>query len=110
MKEKKLIQRDPENYQDEINKRELAAKGIVSGTAATLIGSGLYGISKFLEKKMKSGNFRLIKGSENSIVKDLAKGEMVGKVLTGIGLPVAGISAYKHFKYKKKDKENDNKA
>lgn len=104
------IRREQQNYQDEIEKRELAAKGIVSGTAATALGAGLYKISKDLKKKLKSGNFKIIRGNEDVIVKQLIDTNRAGKVLMGVGAPIAGISAYKHFKYKKKDKEDDNKA
>lgn len=107
MKERKEIQRSPEDYQIEASKRDLAAKGVVSGTAASLLGAGIYGMSKNLEKKIKSGNFDLIKGSEKDIIDDIITSKRVGKTLMAVGIPVAGIAAYKHFKYKKKD---DNKA
>ena len=104
------IIRDQEDYQDEIEKRDLAAKGVVAGTAASLLGGGIYKMSNDLGKKVLSGNYNVTKGNEKTIIEDVIKVRRLGKALLGVGIPVAGIAAYKHYKYKKKDKEDDNKA
>ena len=114
--EKKKIDRtQEEKAEEELTRaqrkrfnRNLAEKGIVAGGALSGLGAASVLSGRQIDKILKNrkevwvGNFN---------PKTLAKGSKIaGGVMLGVGLPVAGVSAYKHYKYKKEDKKNDNKA
>jgi hypothetical protein len=83
-------------------------KGIAVGTALTGLGAGVYGLTKYGDKLAKPGS-RV--AAKKIAIKNLggAKGIKAlnnsGKIVGATGLAITGVSAYKHYKNKKK---NDN--
>lgn len=112
MKEKKLIDRSEERKEEKReeleDKKRLSAKGVVVGGALTTTGGALLAGNRFIKKKLKSGEPIWV--GKIKPEKLAAKAGVVGGAKLAIGLPTLGISAYKHYKYKKEGKKNDSKA
>lgn len=115
-KKEKIDRSQEEKAEEEFTKvqrkrfnRNLAEKGIVAGGALSGLGTASILMGRKGEKILKNNKEIWIPEGTNPI--KLSKGAKVaGKAMLAIGLPVAGISAYKHYKYKKEDKKDDNKA
>ena len=86
-------------------------KGIAAGASMAGIGAGALGLAhgdKFIKpEKMINARRNLIKrtGSAKAAKELLSNTNKIGKASLAIGTTIAGVSAYKHFKNKKK---NDN--
>lgn len=84
-------------------------KGIAVGTALTGLGAGVYGLTKYGDKLAKPGLRTAAKEIATKNFKGGAKGIKAlnnsGKIVGATGLAITGVSAYKHYKNKKK---NDN--
>lgn len=84
-------------------------KGIAAGASMAGIGAGALGIAhgdKFIKPAKKiSAQRNLIKrtGSAKAAKELLKNTDKIGKASLAIGTTIAGVSAYKHFKNKKKD-------
>lgn len=111
MKERKKIDRTEERDESEKRrkdeKRRLAAKGIVAGSALAALGAGMYGLGRHNSNIIKKGGY-IWKGKSDP-KRDAALAKAIGLSSLGIGLPVTGLSAYEHYKYRK-GKDDDNKA
>ena len=112
--EKKRIDRTEEELTKEERKkfnRVLAEKGVVAGGATGTLGAAMLALGRNNEKVLKDRKRKSIwvpKGDNPKATAQILKAAGIASL--AIGLPVAGISAYKHYKYKKEDKKNDNKA
>ena len=118
MEERKPIDRTKEREEEERQKKEdkrrLTAKGIAAGSALSTGGGLLYLDARKLGKEIASGKEIKKVGKLEPIVVS-KKGKLIGLAALGVGVPTLGISAYKHYKYKKEDKkekgkQDDNKA
>lgn len=107
MKERKEIDRSKEREEEEKQRfkdhKRMAEKGVVSGSALAGIGTGIYALAKKAERIHKSGKEKWV-SKKIPTEKLISRGKIVGLSALGLGLPTLGISAYKHYKYKKKEK------
>lgn len=93
----------------ELWKRGAAAKGIVAGSGLSALGGGVLVLTEKSARKLKKGGELVIpKGSNMKAT--IRNGRIIGGSALAIGLPTLGYSAYKHYKYKKEDKKNGDKA
>lgn len=83
---------------------ELLKKGKAVGDTLTGLGLGSIALEKYSKHLSKKPGAR---PRPEKAAKVLKKG---GYFLTAAGIPIAGYSYYKHYKLKKKDKKDDNKA
>lgn len=96
-------------------KKDLAKAAVASGAGLATIGGTTYGLGKVVEHTLKTDKKgRVMRGvlkssakygvTPETLTKNLKKG---GKVSMAIGTPVLAVGAYKHYKYKKNDKDAD---
>ena len=112
MKEKKEIDRSKEREEEELERKKfrksLAAKGVVAGTGLSALGGTvLYGGKKAdkIVKELAEGK----RSKKIPLDKIGPKAKVAGGVMLALGIPTLGYSAYKHYKYRKENKD-DNKA
>lgn len=117
MKEKKEIDRSKEREEEELERKKfhksLAAKGVVAGTGLSALGGTvLYGGKKAdkIVKELAEGKRKEAWGSKKIPLDKIGpKAKVAGGVMLALGIPTLGYSAYKHYKYRKENKD-DNKA
>lgn len=118
MSKDKKIDRTQEELLSEGEKREakrkLAAKGIAAGSSAAALGGLIAGMGRNFEKKLEKGGEIWLPGDSSGRVdpeklrKLGPKGKAYGYGLLAAGIPTLGVSAYVHYKNRKK--KDDNKA
>lgn len=95
-----------EKDKDKLAKQGMAAGALTAGTGgAILVGSSADKLLKNNPKLLREIRKSLInkKGGAKAAKEYLGNMKTAGKVMTGAGVAVAGVSAYKHYKNKKKD-------
>lgn len=103
--------KDNKNKLTEEEKREILKTGIVAGSTLGTLGTGIAVSAHALDKAIKAGKdnkytrgVRMQAGrSGQNSVKMLSRLKKGGAAMAAIGIPTAGVSAYKHYKNKKKD-------
>lgn len=86
------------------DKKRVSAKGVVAGSSLATLGTALALAGHDVDRRIKKG----VKWEGKIPPKTLAKGlKRVGYPLLAIGAPALAVSAYKHHKYKKQSKEED---
>lgn len=83
---------------------KLSKLGRDSGIGLTTLGGIGYGLGKHQEHLLKVDPEVASKYFSPEKIKKL---KLSGKVLAGIGVPLAGYSIYRHHKYKNKKKNED---
>lgn len=97
------------------DKKDLAKTGIISGAIMTGTGAAVHATGKKVEKDLAKGvSNRFTRAAEKAVEKfgKESAEKMVknwksqGRNVAVVGAPVLAVSAYKHYKYKKK-KDDD---
>ena len=97
----------------EKEKRDLAKAATASGAGLVAVGGGTYLTGKAIEKAVKADkDGRVLRAALKTSAKfgvtpeTLAKAtKKGGKITAAVGAPILAVGAYKHYKYKKKDKD-----